>query len=205
MSGNGLLMPQPQKQEPLQKGGLLGEAQAPHPLKARFDAAIKAATVPEKEWANEFTEGDGRYAETKRGEDSPTGQARIYINKKLLESKGASKGYMKDMVTGEALHLLKDIDPARHKLLVDSALSEPEVVKWMQDSYAREQKYNGEQREFMPWLINSRFDQMIGGYMYGGKNSSIPTMRNWDVPNMPFGTAFRAELSRLKADLEIGK
>ena len=172
----------------------------PMSFKHRFDSAVTEASGNEKDWAGEFSENDRRYAETKRGEDSPTGQSQIYINKQKLEDAGATEGYMKDMLTGEGLHLLKDIDPQRHNSIVSTALAEPTVMEWAQDSYKHE-VMRGETRQFMDWFINSRLDQVIGGYMFGGKESPIPTMRGWSTGTLPYGTKFKKELERLKSDL----
>tara|TARA_R110000868_G_scaffold232465_2_gene485947 strand:- start:142 stop:2262 length:2121 start_codon:yes stop_codon:yes gene_type:complete len=169
-------------------------------FKEKFEAASKASIAPESEWAAEFSPSDFRYAETYRGEDSPTGKTITYINRKKLEDAGATDGYVDEIIFGEALHQLRDIDPERHKRLLDASRSEPEVMAWARDSYKRAQS-EGEKRDFDSWWVNSRLDQVIGGYIQGGKNSSMPTMRGWDRDSLPYGTQFKGEIDNLMAAL----
>jgi hypothetical protein len=169
-------------------------------FKERFNAASKASIAPESEWAAEFSPSDFRYAETYRGEDSPTGKTVTYINRKKFEDAGATEGYVDEIIFGETLHQLRDIDPERHKRLLDASRSEPEVMAWARDSYKRAQS-EGEKRDFDSWWVNSRLDQVIGGYIQGGKNSSMPTMRGWDRDSLPYGTQFKGEIDNLMADL----
>jgi hypothetical protein len=171
-------------------------------LRNRLDAAVDDALVADHEAAWQFNgSDDARWAETQRGEDSPTGKSRIYINEAKFEAAGV-KGHREQLLLGEGLHLLKDVDPPRFQHLLDTAKSEPEVMSWFKDSYTRAQG-EGEKRPFEKWLKHSRFDQVVGGYMFGGKDSPMPTMRNWDREKLPFGTKFRAELESLKNELGV--
>jgi hypothetical protein len=184
-----------------QRGDLL----PPEPsLRKKLDVAVDQALVADHEAAWMFDGADDQHwAETQRGDDSPTGKSRIYLNEAKFEAAGAS-GHREQMLLGEGLHLLKDVDPPRFQHLLETAKSEPEVMHWFQESYKRETAA-GEKRPFDKWLEHSRFDQVVGGYMFGGKDSPIPTMRNWDKGKLPFGTKFRAELDKLERDLELKK
>ena len=61
----------------------------------------------------------------------------------------------------------------------------------------------GEKRPFESWVRNSRLDQIIGGYLFGGKNSSVPTMQAWPTEKLPYGTEFKEEIIKLKKDLGL--
>ena len=53
-------------------------------FKDQFYKAIEDATVPREETESEFADDDFRWAETQRGDDSPTGKPRILINHKAF-------------------------------------------------------------------------------------------------------------------------
>ena len=48
----------------------------------------------------------------------------------------------------------------------------------------------------------SRFDQLVGGYLLGGKDANIHTMRNWDKDYEGFGTTFRGVLEEFEQALD---
>ena len=171
-------------------------------FKNKFYSAISEATVLPKNSQSEFAEDDRRWAETKLGGDSPTGKPQIYINDAKFLKSNAGSNYRKDMLIGEGLHLIKKIDPDRAEKLYNTAVKDPSTLRWLEDSYMRE-KESGEKRPFADWVKNSRLDQIIGGYLLGGENSSIPTMRNWPTEKLPYGKAFKAEIEKLKKDLDI--
>jgi len=74
------------------------------------------------------------------------------------------------------------------------------VQKWKKDSF-QYAKLNGETRPIDEWWDVSRFDQVIGGYLLGGKDANIHTMRSWSK-DLPFGTTFREELEEFKQALD---
>mgnify|MGYP003641686096 CR=1 FL=1 len=169
-------------------------------FKDKFYKAVNEAYDPE---ANIFSQNDFRFAETQRGEDSPTGKTRIVLNHNKLKKSGAGTNYVNEMLIGEGLHLIKDIDPARANRLYDKAINDPPVLNWLKESYKREQQSNDEKRSFDKWVKTSRLDQIIGGYLLGGSSSSIPTMKAWPVDKLPYGTEFKKELDILKVDLDL--
>lgn len=154
--------------------------------------------------SKEFKEDDFRWAETKVGEDSPTGNAQFFINHKKFEKAGARRSeYEPAMLLGESLHVLKSKDPERYDKLYDSAMSDPQTSAWLKKSYEHSKKEYGEKRPFEKWVRQSRLDQVIGGYFFGGKDSPIPTMREWDRQKLPYGTKFREEVEGLGYDLGL--
>ena len=172
-------------------------------FKDKFYDALKQYEATEEESAAEFADNDFRWAETKIGEDSPTGTPKIYINhKKFKGNPDTGKNYIEEMLIGEGLHLIKEIDPSRAEKLYLTAVNDPQVLNWLRESYRHEQN-RGEQRPFDQWVKHSRLDQIIGGYLLGGKNSSVPTMQAWPTERLPYGTKFKAELEKLKQDLGL--
>ena len=172
-------------------------------FKDKFYNAIQEAVVANhEENSMEFKDDDFRWAETKLGEDSPTGKPRIYVNhKKFMENK-AGRNYLDEMLLGEGLHLIKEIDPERAEKLYEAAVNDPETLQWLRESYKYETN-RGEKRKFVPWVKNSRLDQIIGGYFLGGNKSSVPTMKDWPTERLPYGTIFKQELEKLKKDLDL--
>ena len=62
-----------------------------------------------KKWLESLRRGDGRWGETKLGEDSPTGKPKIYINhNKFKRNPETGKDYEQEMLIGEGIHLIKD-------------------------------------------------------------------------------------------------
>jgi hypothetical protein len=175
-------------------------------FKTKFYSAIKEAEVSPEEAKQEFKKDDPRWGETKMGEDSPTGKSQIYINHDRFKRFNAGPNYRKEMLIGEGIHLLKELDPERAEQLYQSAINDPAVLKWLQKSYKTEAE-RGEKRPFDKWVKHSRLDQIIGGYLLGNKKSSIPTMRDWPTERLVYdgyyGTQFKAELEKLKKDLDL--
>ena len=182
-------------------------------FKDRFYAAIDAAKATDEEMAEEFKEGDGRWGETKLGEDSPTGRPKIYINhKKFKRNPETGKDYEQEMLIGEGIHLIKDFDPQRAERLFRTAISDPGVLSWLREGYDLEVIKNdripdNQKRSFENYVRYSRLDQIIGHYLLGNKNSSVPTNRSFPVQKFVdagrYGTKFKDELDRLKTDLEL--
>ena len=172
-------------------------------FKTKFYSAIKEAEVSPEEAKQEFKKDDTRWGETKMGEDSPTGKSQIYINHDRFKRFNAGPNYRKEMLIGEGIHLLKELDPERAEQLYQSAINDPDVLKWLQESYKRVTECDGEVRPFDKWVKHSRLDQIIGGYLLGNKKSSIPTMRDWPTERLPYGSQFKTEVEKLKKDLDL--
>ena len=158
----------------------------------------------------EIRSTDKGHSETQLPEDSPTGMPIIYINDSLYKGMARDK-----MIAAESIHLLKLADPDRHKKLMDTALADPEYMDWAQTSYdylsgkipnpetglfdIDEKDY--EKRDFDKWHNVSRFDQVIGGYIYS-QDPDLPTMKNWNRYELPMGTELRAELESFREDFQ---
>lgn len=151
-----------------------------------------------------FNTDDFRWAETLLGDDSPTGRPQIHVNDAKFRQKGAGPGYRGKIVELERLHLLKDVDPQRYEQLYSAAMSSPEYREWVQESYRRalaDPDYK-EARNFEDWHRQSRFDQVLGGYLMAG-DKDIPTAKNWSR-DLPFGQPLLKELEKLERELKRG-
>ena len=169
-------------------------------FKDKFFGALQQYQATEEESAAEFEGNDFRWAETKMGDDSSTGMPKIYINhQKFKDNPDTRENYVQEMLIGEGLHLIKEIDPERAENLYTAAVNDPDVLGWLKESYRYEQN-RGEERPFEQWVKHSRLDQIIGGYLLGGKNSSVPTMQSWPTERLPYGTKFKAEVENLRKD-----
>jgi len=100
---------------------------------------------------------------------------KAYVNMPKLIHGGAGKNVEDEMIFGEALHNLKNSLPEEYKKLRDAADNDPIVQEWLRESHEHEK----DKRSFEKYVDESRFDQILGGYILGGEDSSIPTMRNW--------------------------
>ena len=148
---------------------------------------------------------DKGHSETARGDDSPTGQPIIYIND--AQYKGAARD---KMISAESLHLLKDVAPELHSDLESTALADPEYMDWAKRSYdivtgnapdPETGEYQPEdaieKRPFDKWHNISRFDQVIGGYLYA-QDEDLPTMKNWNRENLSMGAELRGKLESFR-------
>ena len=154
----------------------------------------KATVASPEESAKFFEDNDFRWSETVQGGDSPTGEPIIYINDRKFKDAGI-KDYRKKAALSESIHLMKNYYPDQYNALLGSAMQEPEVANWLQESY----KYSvneGEKRPFEDWLRQSRFDQVLGGYIFA-QDPAFPTMSNWQRDKLPFGTAIPQAAQRL--------
>lgn len=152
--------------------------------------------------STEFAPDDFRWGETKFDDDpeKPT----VYINHQKFQDAGAS-GYEGKALLGESLHNLKNVDPVRYRRLQRAAADSPEYMKWAKESYRlskqeAEDRGEPEERSFADWHSQSRFDQVIGGYLFA-QDPSMPTMANWSRKDLPFGEAFTKELDELEKAL----
>ena len=106
------------------------------------------------------------------------------------------------MMMGEALHNLDKTSPYWYNRLKEAAQQDDEVMQWKDDSYKHVTTHDGETRPKEKWWNVSRFDQVVGGYLLGGEDANISTMRKWSK-DLPFGTTFRKELEAFKKALGI--
>ena len=188
-----------QRRQGLSEGGLM----------ERILSRFKRASQKEEKELSENPDYKGKWGEVK--------DDKIYIFEDKLREAGSSGDFVKDMFLGEALHGLKDSAPEWHNRLKTAAANDPEVRNWKQESYDyltgkipdKEGKYvPKEDRETRPidkWWDVSRFDQVVGGYLLGGKNANVHTMRGWNRDDLPFGTEFRKELENFSDALGINK
>lgn len=172
----------------------------PNELRSRLLDGVAIATPEESAAFFEQYQHDG-WAEVLTGDDSPTGEPIILVNDAKFEDAGAPAGYREAMVLGETLHLLKDRDPMRYARIREVAEADQDFMDWAHESYEYE-KSQGEQREFDPWFEHSRFDQMIGGYIFAG-NPAMPSLADWKRSELPYGPALSVELDQLADDMGV--
>ena len=133
------------------------------------------------------------------GEFVDDGQNRtIAINFDKFRDAGVnvqSKGFVDDMVLGESLHNLKNLVPEQYDRLEAKALQVPNYRRNAVEAYKMARR-NGEERSFKEWHRQSRFDQVIGGFVLAG-SENIPTMKNWSRDHPMFQGAFRSDLEKL--------
>jgi len=125
----------------------------------------------------------------------------VYINEKKLEEGGSTGDYVDDMMFGEALHNLDKTSPYWYHRLRAAAQADDDVMQWKDDSYkhvTQAMPIAGESRPKEKWWDVSRFDQVVGGYLLGGEDANVHTMRNWSQGDIGFGTTFRKELEAFK-------
>ena len=174
-------------------------------LAKKIAFSIQQAKVPEEEAKAYFGADpakDYRWGETLLFDDSPTGQPRILINHQKHREAGSGPDYVREQEFGEGLHFLKYLDPGMFNDLYLTAISEEEPRRWLEDSYQRAIGEYGEKRSFEDFVKHSRLDQVIGGYLLGGKDSNIETMHDWHK-GLPFGEKFRSKLENLGSVLGI--
>ena len=149
-------------------------------------------------------------SETKRKGDSPLGEDKpvIFINPEKYQTPAQQQ----KMIAGEAIHLLKDVDPERHKRMMDTAKKDPTYMAWAEKSHKfvsgkikdkDGNYYKGklEKRNFEDWHNISRFDQVIGGYIFG-QDPDLPTMKEWFPKTLLMGAELKAELESFRKDFE---
>ena len=125
----------------------------------------------------------------------------VHINKKKFEKSLGRKvtpKMMRKYALGESLHNLKKVEPETYYDLRVAALSNPDYRKWVTDSYNDHAKPGGETRDLDQWEVESRFDQIVSGFMFAG-DPDFPTMEDWNAYDMPYSGAFRDKLNTLKS------
>tara|TARA_R110000851_G_scaffold331903_1_gene506881 strand:+ start:528 stop:1139 length:612 start_codon:yes stop_codon:yes gene_type:complete len=154
---------------------------------------------------------DKRWAETAIGEDSPTGETTIFVNDAKFKDAGAGANYRPKIVLGEQLHILKNVAPERYQKLLKAANNQ-KMNEWAAESFQHvtspideegkpKRIEDIEQRPFEEWYPKSRFDQVMGGYLFGG-DPDIPSMKTWNR-DLPYGDEFITELEILRKDLGL--
>jgi hypothetical protein len=112
------------------------------------------------------------------------------------------------MFFGEALHNLDKSSPEWYNRLKKAAENDPAVMRWKDESFnlssgAKNPHLEGDSRTKKDWWKESRFDQVIGGYLLGGKDANVHTMRDWNKDFKGFGTGFKKELEVFRKELGI--
>jgi hypothetical protein len=179
------------------KGGALqNDGNAPmSELLSKLSGSARVAKPTES--SKYFKPNDFRWAET----DTQSGDPTIYINDKKFWERGAF-GYRDKMAKLETLHLLKDVDPEKYKGLYDSAMDNPDYREWMKESYQHslnDPEYK-ETRSLDDWHKQSRFDQVLGGYLMAG-DENIPTAKGWRRDFPGYSGPFRDKLEKLRKEL----
>jgi hypothetical protein len=196
------------------KSYAMTEEEKKRSLVQRLLGSINIASDEEIE--EEFSPNDFRWGETKMGDDSPSDKPTVYINKKKfaeeLGQEELTEEQINKYILGESLHNLKGVDPERYDRLYRSAMGSPKYRQWLKDSYKHSLKRGTnygdlpeyvETRPIDQWHKESRFDQILGGYIDAG-DPDYPTLKNWSR-DLPFGSPqpitgrnrFREELDDL--------
>ena len=153
--------------------------------------------TPEQELL-EFKKDDRRNAESKLDEDSPSKQDMYYIN----PNRKFSEQQQKELILGESLHRLKKVKPELYNNIYNKALADKDVSSWLKNSYnvvTKDPEIN-EKRPYEKWVRASRLDEIIGAYVLGGNQSSLPSLQDWDIDKLPYGS-IRIDLENIKQQL----
>jgi hypothetical protein len=166
-------------------------------LISRILNAITNRKASSEENREMFKDGadDFRWGETRDN--------KYYVNHEKFKSSDSGPDYEREVLFGEALHSLKDLDPERYERIYNSAMNDPEMVNRLKEA----QVFEGQQdRDFNEYVRNTRLDQIIGGYLTASPNSNVPTMRdrNFQRDSNIYGSGqFRTELETLAKDLNM--
>lgn len=177
-------------------------------LRERLLESATLASPEESELFFEETGGaDSRYwGDILKGGDSPTGQPIIHINRKKFQRHLGQKELTPDQEQtirlGESLHNLREVDPEAYNSLFRSAMSNPDFVRWVKDSYENVAVPGGEKRSFDDWLRTSRFDQIIGGWLFAG-DPTYPSLKNWPKWHSGYRGGFGKQLEGLRKRLRL--
>lgn len=166
-------------------------------LISRILNAITNRKASSEENREMFKDGadDFRWGETRDN--------KYYVNHEKFKSSDSGPDYEREVLFGEALHSLKDLDSERYERIYNSAMNDPEMVNRLKEA----QVFEGQQdRDFNEYVRNTRLDQIIGGYLTASPNSNVPTMRdrNFQRDSNIYGSGqFRTELETLAKDLNM--
>ena len=178
------------------------EAPTPNLLFENIMAGVTRASLEEE---TKLFETHDYFGEVKNG--------KAYVNEARLREEGSTGDFVGDMLFGEALHELRNTAPEWHSRLQEAADNDPVLQGWKLESYnyltGETPDENGnyvpegqiEERPIDKWWDESRFDQVVGGFLLGGPNANVSTMRDWDRSKLPFGTGFRKELENFEKAL----
>jgi len=174
-------------------------------LSTKLLESVHVASPAETKLAQPFGKDNNQYwGETVshlKGTQSTRNKPVVHINKKKFEKSLGRKvtpKMMRKYALGESLHNLKKVEPETYYDLRVAALSNPDYRKWVTDSYNDHAKPGGETRDLDQWEVESRFDQIVSGFMFAG-DPDFPTMEDWNAYDMPYSGAFRDKLNTLKS------
>lgn len=133
-----------------------------------------------------------------------------FINVPKLKEAGSTGDFVGDMLIFEALHNLKNSMPEEYNKLFNAAISDPEVVKLSMPVYERMNpilKSTGKRQPFVDWMAESWFDQILGGYLLGGEDANIGTLKSseWSKDSKIYGTKLKKELEKFEKIFEKNK
>lgn len=123
-----------------------------------------------------------------------------------------------DLQLFESFHGSKFKQTDWYKRLKNAAENDKNIQDWKNHSFKvltgdiadpeTGEKIAEEYRETRPidkWWEESRFDQLVGGWVVGGPNSKLPTLQQgWDKDNK-WGTGFKKELKAFTEYLKNNK
>ena len=175
-------------------------------LPTRLLESVHVASPAETKLAQPFGKDNnqywGEFISKHKGTQSTRMQPTVHINKQRYEKSLGRKVTPKQMrkyALSESLHNLKNVEPETYYNLRVAALRNPDYRNWVMDSYKNHAvPKEGEERDLDEWEQDSRFDQIVSGYVFGG-DPDFPSMEDWNAYDMPYSGAFRDELSKLKA------
>jgi hypothetical protein len=129
---------------------------------------------------------------------------KIFINRPLFESKGATGKWEEEFTLFESMHNLKHSAPEWYDRLYTAANKDPAVIKEKERMYS-DAVQGGERRSIEDWWNEAQFDQTIAAYLFAGKDSNLPSMREWTKEDAIFGTELKKELEAFEEALGRGK
>ena len=128
---------------------------------------------------------------------------KIFINRPLFETNGATGNWEEEFILFESMHNLKKSAPEWYDKLYKAANKDPEVLKEKKKLFSYAVKNNKEKRSIEDWWSESQFDQIISTYLFAGKDANIPSMREWSQDDTIFGTGFKKELKSFEKALGL--
>ena len=140
---------------------------------------------------------------------------KVYIFEERLKNAGSTGDFVHDMHLGEAMHRLNESAPELYERLRNAAENDPKIQEWKQNSFkvvtGRMPDETGkvipeerrETRDIDKWWRESRFDQVLGGYVFGGPDANLHTLRSegWSKNSPKWGSVFRKEAEAFRQSL----